>query len=410
LSAASESELGPEDALPRDLADLLRPIAVETFLSNDYGQRFLYVPGTPGKFSDLLPWPVLNDILEQHRLEPPRLRLTREGKPVTPERYTSSQPNRRNTGRPIPRLKSTELTRELREGATLVLDNVDELYWPIRRVAESLERIFRVRIQVNSYSGWRSAHGFDVHWDDHDVFVLQVAGSKHWKIYGATRQYPLARDVELADNTPAEILWEQTLRNGDLLYIPRGWWHVATPLDEPTLHLTVGVSNPTGADFLSWLIDQLRASEIIRQDIPHLRGHVATQAYAERVREAILSRWHAELIDEYMSHVDAHSTPRPHFALPWSATDDALPPGSWRVQWRGSRPVQIETSGDEIAIATFGRRWRFVASARPLLELLVSGRECAQEDLESVTQGSLNSNVIREFARELITSGLLVVR
>jgi hypothetical protein len=291
-----------------------------------------------------------------------------------------------------------------------LLDNVDELYWPIRRVAESLERIFRVRIQVNSYSGWRSSHGFDVHWDDHDVFVLQVAGSKHWKIYGATRQYPLARDVELADNTPAEILWEQTLRNGDLLYIPRGWWHVATPLDEPTLHLTVGVSNPTGADFLSWLIDQLRASEIIRQDIPHLRGHAPTQAYAERVREAILSRWHAELIDEYMSHVDAHSTPRPHFALPWSATDDAFPPGSWRVQWRGSRPVQIETNGDEIAIATFGRRWRFVASARPLLELLVSGRECTQEDLESVTQGSLNSNVIREFARELITSGLLVVR
>jgi ribosomal protein L16 Arg81 hydroxylase len=159
------------------------------------------------------------------------------------------QPNRRNTSRAIPRLKSAELTRELREGATLVLDNVDELYRPIRRVAESLERIFRVRIQVNSYSGWRSSHGFDVHWDDHDVFVLQVAGSKHWKIYGATRRYPLARDVELADNAPTEILWEQTLRNGDLLYIPRGWWHVATPLDEPTLHLTVGVGNPTGLIF-----------------------------------------------------------------------------------------------------------------------------------------------------------------
>jgi hypothetical protein len=111
-----------------------------------------------------------------------------------------------------------------------------------------------------------------------------------------------------------------------------------------------------------------------------------------------------------MSHIDAHSASRPHFTLPWSATDDGLPPGSWRVQWRGSRPVQIETSGDEIAIATFGRRWRFVASARPLLELLVSGRECAQKDLESVTQGSLNSIVIREFVRELVTSGLLVVR
>lgn len=410
MSAASESELASEDAVPRDLAGLLSPIAVETFLSNDYGKRFVYIPGTPGKFSGLLPWSVLNDILEQHRFEPPRLRLTREGKPIAPERYMSFQSNRRNSGRPIPRLKSAELTRELREGATLVLDSVDELYRPIRRVAESLERIFRVRVQVNSYSGWRSSHGFDVHWDDHDVFVLQVSGSKHWKIYGVTRQYPLARDVEPADTAPVEALWEQTLRNGDLLYIPRGWWHLATPLDGPTLHLTVGVNNPTGVDFLSWFMDKLRASEVVRQDIPHLHGHGAKQEYGERVREAILSGWHPELVDEYMSHIDAHNTSRPHFALPWSATDDTLPPGNWRVQWRGSRPVQIETNGDEISIAVFGRLWRFVASARPLLELLVSGRECAQEDLEKVAQGSLNSIVIREFVRELVTSGLLTVR
>jgi hypothetical protein len=154
---------------------------MDAFLANDYGQKFVYVPGTPGKFSALLPWPVLNGILEQHRLEPPRLRLTREGKPVPAERYLSFQPNRRSSGRPIPRLNSAELTRELREGATLVLDNVDELHWPIRQLAESLERIFRVRIQVNSYSGWRSSHGFDVHWDDHDVFVLHARAAASQK-------------------------------------------------------------------------------------------------------------------------------------------------------------------------------------------------------------------------------------
>ena len=48
------------------------------------------------------------------------------------------------------------------------------------------------------------------------------------------------------------------LEAGDLLYIPRGWWHVAMPLDEPTLHLTVGVNNLTGADFLRWFADRLR--------------------------------------------------------------------------------------------------------------------------------------------------------
>ena len=396
--------------MAHDLASILHPIAVDTFLINDYGQRFVYVPGIPGKFSALLPWPVLNDILEQHRLEPPRLRLTREGKPVPAERYLTFQPNRRNSGHPIPRLNSAQLTRELRNGATLVLDNVDELYGPIRCLAESLEHIFRVRIQVNSYSGWRSSPGFDVHWDDHDVFVLQVAGSKHWRVYGATRVFPLARDIERAPDPASEVLWEHVLQNGDLLYIPRGWWHVAIPLDEPTLHLTVGVSNRTGADFLSWFVDRLRASEVVRQDIPHLRGPGASQAYGERLREALLSAWHSALIEEYMAHADASSTPRPRFALPWSATGNMLPPAGWRVQWRGNRPVHIETEGDQIAIAAHGRRWSFIAAARPLLELLISGRECTEDDLDHVATGLVSSRVVRDFVRELAANGLVVVR
>ena len=121
---------------------------------------------------------------------------------------------------------------------------------PITHLAESLERVFRVRIQVNAYAGWRTSHGFDLHWDDHDVFILQIAGRKKWKVYGMTRKYPLARDVEPATDKPDTPLWEGMLEDGDLLYIPRGWWHVATPLDEPTLHLTVGVNNPNGADLL----------------------------------------------------------------------------------------------------------------------------------------------------------------
>ena len=114
---------------------------------------------------------------------------------------------------------------------------------PITDIAESLERLFRVRIQVNAYAGWRTSHGFDLHWDDHDVFILQVAGRKQWKVYGMTRKYPLAVDVEPTVEKPDAPLWEGMLEDGDLLYIPRGWWHVATPLDEPTLHLTVGVNN-----------------------------------------------------------------------------------------------------------------------------------------------------------------------
>ena len=314
--AQQHSARWPVQLLEYDLQALLNPVSADQFLARDYGRNSVHVRGAPGKFASLLPWPVLNDILEQHRLEPPRLRLTCEGKPVPPERYLSYQPNRRASRSHIPRLNAGALNRELREGATLVLDNVDELHRPIRRLAESLEQIFRVRIQVNSYSGWRTSHGFDLHWDDHDVFILQVAGRKHWRVYGVTRPWPLARDSVPAVDPPSEVLWDGLLEDGDLLYIPRGWWHVATPLEEPTLHLTVGVNNPTGLDFLSWFVDRLRDAAVARQDLPHLQGAAAMRTYTELLREAILAAWRPELLAEYMAHLDSTAKVRPVFALP----------------------------------------------------------------------------------------------
>ena len=372
----------------------------------------MHLPGTPAKFAALLPWAELNRILEQHRLEPPRLRLTREGEPVAPAAYISYRPNRRRSGQPVPRLLPTRLSEELRNGATLVLDAVDELCEPITRLAANLERMFRVRIQVNAYAGWRTSHGFDLHWDDHDVFILQIAGRKQWKVYGMTRRYPLARDVVATADPPAGPLWEGMLVAGDLLYIPRGWWHVATPLDEPTLHLTAGINNPTGADLLSWFVDRLRESEHVRRDLPHLESREAQIAYAERLREIIAGAWRPDLVAEYMAEMDATASGRTRFGLPWTATPGVLPPEGTRyeVQWNGPRltAIQRDANAGEITIDARGRRWRFKAAAEPVLSRLISHRACSLPDLQSAAPG-LEPQTVTAFVRELVANGLLLL-
>ena len=100
-------------------------------------------------------------------------------------------------------------------------------------------------------------------------------------------------------------LWEGMLVDGDLLYIPRGWWHVATPLDEPTLHLTVGVNNPNGADFLAWYVDRLKASEDVRRDLPQFGCAEEQSALLDRLRELLLQQWRPGLIQEFMAERDA---------------------------------------------------------------------------------------------------------
>lgn len=397
---------------PSDLAGLLAPIDVTSFLVNSWGKEFRHVAGTPGKFSGLLPWSVLNRILEQHRLEPPRLRLTREGQPVPASSYTSFQASRKTNGNGIPRLLTAEFQRNLRDGATLVLDAVDELHAPITDLAEALESSFRVRIQVNAYAGWRTSHGFDLHWDDHDVLVLQVAGRKRWKVWGMTRKYPLAKDIERALPPDGEPLWDGMLCDGDLLYIPRGWWHVAVPLDEPTLHLTIGVSNPTGADLLAWFADRLRTSEVVRMDLPAFGGADEKRAAGERLMEAFASGWNSGIVDDYLDELDAKSRPRARISLPWAAMPEIIPETSdLRVKWTGARRIRIDpaTEGRVISIASHGRQWRFAAKAEPLLALLTTGRVCTAVELESAARDTLDKSTVRAFLQELVDSGLVAV-
>src|SRR3989440_1878654 len=361
----------------RTLAEMLEPHAPEEFLASSWGVRLLHVGGRAGKFARLMPWSRLNEILRRQRLDFPRLRLVRDGKPLPVSSYLRHTTGARGRSN-IPRLKPTELTKHLREGATLVLDAVDELSDPVQELAEGLELFFREHVQVNLYAGWQTSRGFDLHWDDHDVFILQAAGRKRWSVYGQTRPYPLVADVERAEKPTSEPLWEGTLEDGDLLYIPRGWWHVALPLAEPTLHLTVGIHNRTGLDLLRWLTDRTSASEIFRQDLPRFRSDQERVAHTNRLREELLSSWTDDLLERYFDEMDQKAEARASVSLPWAAMADVLPSTpETLVRLVAPRPLDFKIADQVVEFSCLKKRWRFAADALPILRLLDEQRVCA---------------------------------
>lgn len=391
---------------PERLSEVLAPLTVEDFLSSVWGKKYWHGPGESARFADLLPWADLNAILRHQKLDSPRLRLMREGEPIPADSFTSYHLSRRQPAQRIPTLRAPELTRHLSEGATLILDSVDELHEPVTRLAENLERTLRTRIQVNMYAGWRTSRGFDLHWDDHDVFILQVAGRKHWKIYGMTREYPLRRDAETDTNPPETPLWEGMLEQGALLYIPRGWWHVALPLDEPTLHLTVGLHNSTGADFFAWYADRLRVNTAVRQDLPALASAAEQSAHLNRLQAAWAEAWKPELLTEYLAGLDSRTQPRPAFGLPWTATPDALPAGNARVKWIVPRPVTWSESDGAVRASCRGKEWTFAAAALPLLEALEQGGSATVDELAAF---GLDRETVRAFVSELLDGGLVAL-
>ena len=103
-------------------------------------------------------------------------------------------------------------------------------------------------MQANAYVTPPSSRGFSAHYDVHDVFVLQLAGRKHWTIHAPVLARPAARPaVGTAvgrggrGRASSEPAIDTVLEPGDALYLPRGWLHAATALGEVSAHLTVGI-------------------------------------------------------------------------------------------------------------------------------------------------------------------------
>src|SRR5512138_440493 len=69
------------------------------------------------------------------------------------------------------------------QGATLVVSQFHEMHHALMRFCRGLEQVFLHGVQANIYLTPPGAQGFRVHYDTHDVLVLQVAGEKRWRIF-----------------------------------------------------------------------------------------------------------------------------------------------------------------------------------------------------------------------------------
>lgn len=386
------------------LADLVAPLEVGQFFDDVLGRAPRRFTGEKGRFAALLPWRDLDRVLRQHRLDFPRLRLARDGEVVPAHTYTEMVQTRR-TGL-VPRVLSAPFSEQLRAGATLVLDSVNELVDPVGDLAARLEHELRERVQVNLYAGWGTTHGFDVHWDDHDAFIIQLSGRKRWRLHGVTRPSPLQRDVELPPRPEGEPLDDFLLEDGDVLYVPRGHWHDVSAVGEESLHLTIGFNAATGVDLVAWLADQVRADELFREDLPRFAAPEYRTKRAVELRQRVTELLTDDLVDRFLADRDAQAPAHPRIGLPWSATGDLLPPGDdFAVRLLTPRAA-LEDGEGTVALVAAGKRLVFAVAARPVLAVLLGGAPCSFGALTEAAP-TLDGVTLRALLGELVTQGLL---
>ncbi|XP_061103339.1 ribosomal oxygenase 2 isoform X2 [Conger conger] len=147
----------------------------------------------------------------------------------------------------------------------------DELW----QIQEKLECFFGALVGSNVYITPQESQGLPAHYDDVEVFILQLEGEKHWRLYEPT--VPLAQEYSLEpEERIGSPTHDITLKAGDLLYFPRGTIHQAdTPVGvDHSTHLTISTyQKMSWGDFLldvfpSFLFDSMRSDITLRAGLP----------------------------------------------------------------------------------------------------------------------------------------------
>lgn len=343
ISPHSPGDRGTTDRAASALTALLEPLTLDEFLASYWLQRHAWCHGAADRFSELLSWPILNRILEHHWRETYRFRLARQGRDLDPASYTDD-------GRFTKRIRAREVTEQLRCGATLSFDGIDEVHPPLTRLAESFEAFFRGGTHINIYAGWRRSHGLDLHRDNQEIFIAQLDGRKRWLLYGFTIDGVDRTDLRERSTPPLGAAFDEILTPGDLLYIPRGRYHLAVPMNEPTLHLTISIK--TTSDCKS----------------------------------------------------------RPVFNLPWSATAEGLPHG-WDFLVRLTAPSSLHVKADAsgVVLQHSGRSYRLPRGVMAIVERLDDGTPRPIGDVIESAADRIDEKAVRLLIALLVKHGLIAL-
>jgi len=237
------------DRAPSALDLTLDPVDRESFLAEYCDRRPLVLERTErGRFDAVLSDADVERLVCETALRSPAFRLVRDGAQLPLSGYTKDIPWR--PGSFAGTAVVDRVAAEHAAGATLVLQALHLHHHPAALFCRGLEIALGWPVQANAYCTPPSAQGFAVHHDTHDVFVLQVSGHKHWRIYEPVVELPL-KDQRWSSARTGDVgapVHDIILRAGDTLYIPRGWPHEAAAADDASLHITVGLHPPTRLD------------------------------------------------------------------------------------------------------------------------------------------------------------------
>jgi 50S ribosomal protein L16 3-hydroxylase len=184
-------------------------------------------------------------------------------------------------------------------GWTLLVQGLDQHLAEARALLDRFRFIPAARLDDLMLSVASDGGGVGPHFDSYDVFLIQLAGRRRWRI-GAQRDAVLRDDVPLKVIANFKPEQDFMLEPGDMLYLPPGWAHDGVAVGPGCITGSVGFRASTAeglaAELLPRLLDDVdNAGKLYadpRQDATIEPGRVpeALLDFARRAVEAAVQR------------------------------------------------------------------------------------------------------------------------
>ena len=390
-------------------------ISAEQFATEYWGRAPLLTPARSSRdFSDLFSVDAVDELVSRRGLRTPFLRMAREGVVLGEGTFTAPG----GTGATISDQASDEkILARLHQGATLVLQALHRNWPPLLQFAGALSAELGHPVQINSYVTPAQNQGFSPHYDTHDVFVLQIAGTKRWIIHEPVLEHPLAdqpwdrRKAAVSEKAAQTPLLDRVLEPGDALYLPRGFLHSAAAQGELSIHLTVGIHPITGYRVAETLIQALKNDPEVRRSLPvgvdlsdpQVLAN-SLRRIADRVVEA--ARNPDDLLDAVAAGLGAElrrsTRPAPISPIRQLAAADALGPED-PVRLRPALRLTINDTADSISVTALDKTVSFPRLMSAAVRRLLSGTDVVAGSLQGLDDGERLVLV-----RRLLREGFLV--
>jgi ribosomal protein L16 Arg81 hydroxylase len=156
------------------------------------------------------------------------------------------------------------------DGYTLLVRHAERHDSRLAELAAGFERDLAAPVNVHMYCTPGGEHGFGWHYDAEEVFIVQTTGRKEYLLRKNT-----VNPWPIEETLPADMRYEREimplvrceLAAGDWLYVPSGYWHMATAR-EMAISLAIGVMPRTAVDFYDFLRPRIVESLLWRQRLP----------------------------------------------------------------------------------------------------------------------------------------------